>query len=111
MEERRKSPRIAFQFFVRFCAQDEQFRCPTIDASEGGLFVESRVHPEIDSVMPFVIEHHELPAALDIVGRVAHCKDDPPGFGLQITQVQNEEAFEVYCDLLARTASGKTRKP
>lgn len=108
MEERRKSPRVPFQFFVRFSTQDEQYRCRTIDASEGGVFVESRARPAVDSVMPFLIEHHDLPAALEIIGRVAHHKDEPRGFGLQITQVKSEDTFDAYCDLLSGSAARKT---
>ena len=110
MEERRKSPRIPFQFHVTFHDQDEQFRCHTVDASEGGVYVESRVQPGVGSILPFVIEHRELPAALEIIGRVAHHKDDPRGFGLQINQIQSEQVFDAYCDLLNRAATSKSRK-
>jgi hypothetical protein len=107
MEEKRQTPRVELHFDVAFHDEDELHRCRTTNASQGGVFVESQHRPEVGSILPFKIEHPELPAALEIIGRVAHQKDDPPGFGVQITQIghRSEAAFNAYCELIVKTFS------
>ena len=102
MEEKRKTVRVGLSFDVAFSDGDELCRCQTLNASQGGLLVGSERRPEVGSVLPLRLEHDELPGPLEVVSAVVRHSDTPPGFGVQITQIQHrsEAAFKIYCDLI-----------